>query len=249
VKASIEEVIHTFVEALILVLIVVFLFLQNWRATLIPMLAVPVSLVATFAAFEFLGFSINTLSLFGMVLAIGIVVDSAIVVVGRRTQDGAGLKVREATIKAMEEVRGPVIAIALILAAVLCRWVSSGCPRQLYKQFAVTVAVSTMFSALVALVDTGAVHHAHEAARGKPQPAGTVLQGFQFRFRLAEHPIRIGRCPARAPHADGAADARRAALRNRRPVQVRAVGLRTGRGQGRGVHAGRAAGRCLPGAH
>ena len=81
VKASIEEVIHTFVEALILVLIVVFLFLQSWRATLIPMLAVPVSLVATFAAFEFLGFSINTLSLFGMVLAIGIVVDDAIVVV------------------------------------------------------------------------------------------------------------------------------------------------------------------------
>ena len=103
----------------LLVLIVVFLFLQNWRTTLIPMLAVPVSLIATFAAFQLLGFTINTLSLFGMVLAIGIVVDDAIVVVEAvEHKMSQGLAVRDATIKAMDEVQGPVVAIALILAAV-----------------------------------------------------------------------------------------------------------------------------------
>ncbi len=156
VEASVEEVIHTFVEALILVLIVVFLFLQNWRTTLIPMLAVPVSLVATFAAFQLLGFTINTLSLFGMVLAIGIVVDDAIVVVEAvEHKMGTGLAVREATIEAMEEVQGPVIAIALILAAVFVPMgFIPGVTGQLYKQFAVTVAVSTMFSAVVAITLT-----------------------------------------------------------------------------------------------
>jgi multidrug efflux pump len=156
VEASVEEVIHTFIEALVLVLIVVFLFLQNWRTTLIPMLAVPVSLVATFAAFQLLGFTINTLSLFGMVLAIGIVVDDAIVVVEAVEHNmRTGLKVREATIKAMDEVQGPVIAIALILAAVFVPMgFIPGVTGQLYKQFAVTVAVSTGFSALVALTLT-----------------------------------------------------------------------------------------------
>ena len=156
VKASVEEVVHTFVEALVLVLIVVFLFLQNWRTTLIPMLAVPVSLIATFAAFNLLGFTINTLSLFGMVLAIGIVVDDAIVVVEAvEHKMSTGLEVREATIKAMEEVQGPVVAIALILAAVFVPMgFIPGVTGQLYKQFAVTVAVSTAFSALVALTLT-----------------------------------------------------------------------------------------------
>ncbi len=156
VEASVEEVIHTFVEALILVLIVVFLFLQNWRTTVIPMLAVPVSLVATFAAFQVLGFTINTLSLFGMVLAIGIVVDDAIVVVEAvEHKMRTGLAVREATIEAMEEVQGPVIAIALILAAVFVPMgFIPGVTGQLYKQFAVTVAVSTMFSAVVAITLT-----------------------------------------------------------------------------------------------
>jgi multidrug efflux pump subunit AcrB len=159
VEASVEEVIHTFFEALALVLVVVFLFLQNWRTTLIPMLAVPVSLVATFAAFQVLGFSINTLSLFGMVLAIGIVVDDAIVVVEAVEHNmGAGLNVRDATIKAMEEVQGPVVAIALILAAVFVPMgFIPGVTGQLYKQFAVTVAVSTMFSALVALTLTPSI--------------------------------------------------------------------------------------------
>jgi len=156
VEASVDEVIRTFVEALVLVLIVVFLFLQNWRTTVIPMLAVPVSLIATFAAFQLLGFTINTLSLFGMVLAIGIVVDDAIVVVEAvEHKMGTGLAVREATIQAMEEVQGPVIAIALILAAVFVPMgFIPGVTGQLYKQFAVTVAVSTMFSAIVAITLT-----------------------------------------------------------------------------------------------
>ena len=176
VKASIEEVVRTFVEALILVLIVVFLFLQSWRATLIPMLAVPVSLVATFAAFEFLGFSINTLSLFGMVLAIGIVVDDAIVVVEAVEHNMThGLAPREATRKSMDEVQGPVVAIALVLAAVFIPMAFiPGVTGQLYKQFAITVAVSTMFSALVALTLTPALcamllrPHAPGERRGGP---------------------------------------------------------------------------------
>ncbi len=159
VEASVKEVLVTFIEALVLVLIVVFLFLQNWRTTLIPMLAVPVSLIATFAAFQLLGFTINTLSLFGMVLAIGIVVDDAIVVVEAvEHKMSQGLAVRDATIKAMEEVQGPVVAIALILAAVFIPMgFIPGVTGQLYKQFAVTVAVSTMFSALVALTLTPAL--------------------------------------------------------------------------------------------
>ncbi len=160
VKASLEEVVHTFVEALILVLVVVFIFLQSWRATLIPMLAVPVSLVATFAAFTLLGFTINTLTLFGMVLAIGIVVDDAIVVVEavEHHMHASGLSPREATIRAMEEVSGPVIAIALILAAVFVPvGFLGGIAGVMYQQFAITVAVSTLLSAVVALTLTPAL--------------------------------------------------------------------------------------------
>ncbi len=185
VEASVEEVIHTFIEALVLVLIVVFLFLQNWRTTLIPMLAVPVSLVATFAAFQLLGFTINTLSLFGMVLAIGIVVDDAIVVVEAVEHNmRTGLKVREATIKAMDEVQGPVIAIALILAAVFVPMgFIPGVTGQLYKQFAVTVAVSTGFSALVALTLTPTMcillMKPHEESNG---PVARFFKGFNSGF-------------------------------------------------------------------
>lgn len=160
VTASLEEVVHTFVEALVLVLVVVFLFLQNWRATVIPMLAVPVSLVATFAAFTVLGFTINTLTLFGMVLAIGIVVDDAIVVVEAVEHHLAhsGMDARAATLKAMEEVSGPVMAIALILCAVFVPVAFlGGISGIMYKQFAVTVAVSTLFSAVVALSLTPAL--------------------------------------------------------------------------------------------
>lgn len=160
VKASLNEVKHTFIEALVLVLVVVFLFLQSWRATVIPMLAVPVSLVGTFAVFTLLGFTINTLTLFGMVLAIGIVVDDAIVVVEavEHHMEHSGLNARDATLRAMEEVSGPVVAIALILAAVFVPVAFlGGISGVMYKQFAITVAVSTGLSAFVALSLTPAL--------------------------------------------------------------------------------------------
>jgi hydrophobe/amphiphile efflux-1 (HAE1) family protein len=160
VKSSLEEVLHTFFEALVLVLIVVFVFLQNWRATMIPMLAVPVSLIGTFAAFTVLGFTINTLTLFGMVLAIGIVVDDAIVVVEavEHHLNHNGLSPVAATTKAMEEVSGPVMAIALILCAVFVPVAFlGGIAGIMYKQFAITVAVSTVLSAVVALTLTPAL--------------------------------------------------------------------------------------------
>ncbi len=157
VKQSIEEVLHTFFEALLLVLIVVFLFLQSWRATIIPMLAVPVSLIATFIIYQVLGFSINTLSLFGMILAIGIVVDDAIVVVEavEHKITHLGMSAMEGTREAMSEVSGPVVAIALVLSSVFVPMAFvPGVTGQLYKQFALTIAISTMFSAFVALTLT-----------------------------------------------------------------------------------------------
>ena len=131
----------------------VYIFLQGWRATLIPLLAVPVSLIGTFIVFPMLGFSINTLSLFGLVLAIGLVVDDAIVVVEAVEHHiEQGMTPHDATIKAMEEVSGPVIAIALILAAVFIPTAFvPGITGQLYKQFAVTIAISVLFSAFNAL--------------------------------------------------------------------------------------------------
>jgi HAE1 family hydrophobic/amphiphilic exporter-1 len=154
VSEGIKEIKSTFFEALILVILVVFIFLQGWRATLIPLLAVPVSLVGTFALFPLLGFSINTLSLFGMVLAIGLVVDDAIVVVEAVEHhiEHSGLSPKDATLKAMEEVSGPVIAIAIILAAVFVPTAFiPGITGQLYQQFAVTIAVSVIISAFNAL--------------------------------------------------------------------------------------------------
>jgi hydrophobic/amphiphilic exporter-1 (mainly G- bacteria), HAE1 family len=153
VTAGIEDIIHTLVEAMILVLLVVFLFLQNWRATLIPMIAVIVSLVGTFAIFPMLGFSINTLSLLGLVLAIGLVVDDAIVVVEAVEHHiEHGLNPKEATYKAMDEVTGPVIGIALILSAVFIPMAfTAGIQGRLNKQFAVTIAISVLISAFNAL--------------------------------------------------------------------------------------------------
>ena len=153
VTEGIREIVKTLLEALVLVIIVVFLFLQTWRATLIPLLAVPVSLVGTFAIFPFLGFSINTLSLFGLVLAIGLVVDDAIVVVEAVEHHiEQGLSARDATLKAMSEVSAPVIAIALILAAVFIPTAFiPGITGRLYQQFAVTIAVSVVISAFNAL--------------------------------------------------------------------------------------------------
>src|SRR5574340_897673 len=153
VTEGLHEILTTLWQAVLLVIIVVFLFLQSWRATLIPLLAVPVSLIGTFAVFPLLGFSINTLSLFGLVLAIGLVVDDAIVVVEAVTHHlEQGLAPREATLKAMEEVAGPVLAIALILTAVFVPTAFiPGITGRLYQQFAVTIAVSVLLSAVNAL--------------------------------------------------------------------------------------------------
>ena len=153
VTEGIKEIVVTLFEALGLVIIVVFFFLQGWRATLIPLCAVPVSLVGTFVFFPFFGFSINTLSLFGLVLAIGLVVDDAIVVVEAVEHHiEEGLSPKEATLKAMEEVSGPVVAIALILAAVFVPTAFiPGITGRLYQQFAVTIAVSMLISAFNAL--------------------------------------------------------------------------------------------------
>lgn len=159
VVKSIEEVVQTLFEAIVLVLIVVFVFLGNFRATLVPILAVPVSLVGTFAGFAALGFSINLLTMFGMVLAVGIVVDDAIVVVEAvELHIEHGLSPMEATEKAMDEVSGPVMAIALVLCAVFVPVAfMGGMTGVMYKQFAITLAVSVLLSALVALTMTPAL--------------------------------------------------------------------------------------------
>jgi HAE1 family hydrophobic/amphiphilic exporter-1 len=153
VTAGLEEIYKTLAEAVLLVILVVFVFLQGWRATLIPLTAVPVSLIGTFALFPLLGFSVNTLSLLGLVLAIGVVVDDAIVVVEAVEHHiEQGLSPKDAALKAMEEVTGPVIATALILAAVFIPTAFiPGITGRLYQQFAVTIAVSVMFSAFNAL--------------------------------------------------------------------------------------------------
>lgn len=160
VKESMQEVVTTFVEALLLVLLVVFIFLQTWRATLIPMLAVPVSLIGTFGAFMVLGFTINTLTLFAMVLAIGLVVDDAIVVIEavEHHMRYSGMSPHDATVRAMEEVSGPVVAIAFVLASVFIPVAFfGGTVGVLYKQFALTIAVSMALSAIVALSLTPAL--------------------------------------------------------------------------------------------
>src|SRR6201993_3954776 len=153
VTAGIREIVYTLLEALGLVVIVVFVFLQGWRATLIPLLAVPVSLIGTFIIFPALGFSINTLSLFGLVLAIGLVVDDAIIVVEAVEHHiEEGLDPRAATEQAMKEVGGPVVAIALILAAVFIPTAAiPGITGRMYQQFAVTIAISVLISAFNAL--------------------------------------------------------------------------------------------------
>ena len=153
VTEGLKEIQHTLFEAIILVIIVVYIFLQGWRATLIPLLAVPVSLVGTFVVFPLLGFSINTLSLFGLVLAIGLVVDDAIVVVEAVEHHiEHGMTPKDAAMKAMQEVSGPVIAIALILTAVFVPTAFiPGITGRLYQQFAITIAISVIFSAFNAL--------------------------------------------------------------------------------------------------
>lgn len=181
VTAGVDEIVHTLRDALVLVLLVVFIFLQSWRATLIPILVVPVSLIATFAVFPLLGFSVNVLSLLGLVLAIGIVVDDAIVVVEAVIHHMEhGLSAREATNRAMREVSGPVVAIALILCAVFVPVVfMGGISGLFYQQFAVTIAVSVLFSALGALTLTPALC---VLLLKKSDPSRGILAGFFRRF-------------------------------------------------------------------
>src|ERR1700736_5032819 len=188
VTAGMEEIYKTLAEAMLLVILVVFVFLQGWRATLIPLCAVPVSLVSTFAVFPMLGFSVNTLSLLGLVLAIGLVVDDAIVVVEAvEVHIEHGLSPREAALKAMEEVSGPVIAIALILAAVFIptRFIP-GIRGRLYQQFAVTIAVAVIFSAFNALTLSPALAalllRPKKESRG---PLGFFFRGFNKYFGSA----------------------------------------------------------------
>jgi len=181
VQEGITEIVHTLFEAVVLVVIVVFIFLQNWRATLIPLLTVPVSLVGAFIFFPLLGFSINVLSLLGLVLAIGIVVDDAIVVVEAVMHHiEHGMEPKEATIKAMEEVSGPVVAIGLILCAVFVPvGFMGGITGALYQQFAITIAISVLLSVVNALTLSPAL-----AALLLKKPTGkrTLLTGFYNGF-------------------------------------------------------------------
>lgn len=185
VREGMKEIIKTLWEALALVIIVVFIFLQGWRPTIIPLIAVPVSLIGTFAIFPLLGFSINTLSLFGLVLAIGLVVDDAIVVVEAIEQHiEKGLSPREAAFKAMDEVSGPVMAIAIILAAVFIPTAFiPGITGAMYQQFAVTIAVSVIISAFNALSLSPAlgalVLRPKKETRG---PLGAFFRGFNKVF-------------------------------------------------------------------
>jgi multidrug efflux pump len=182
VRASIEEVVRTLCEALALVVLVVIVFLQTWRASIIPIAAVPVSLVGTFAVMNLLGFSINALSLFGLVLAIGIVVDDAIVVVENVERNiELGLSPREATHKAMDEVSGPIIAIALVLCAVFIPIAFvSGLTGQFYRQFALTIAISTVISAFNSLTLSPAL--AAVLLRAHDAPKDLVSRGIDRAF-------------------------------------------------------------------
>jgi hydrophobic/amphiphilic exporter-1 (mainly G- bacteria), HAE1 family len=190
VTEGLRDIIKTLFQALALVIIVVFIFLQNWRATLIPLCAVPVSLIGTFVLFPLLGFSINSLSLFGLVLAIGLVVDDAIVVVEaveRHIEEG--MAPREATLQAMREVTGPVIGIALVLSAVFIPTAFlPGITGRLYQQFALTIAISVIFSAFNALSLSPALSamllRPRKQVRG---PLGWFYRGFNRVFGSATH--------------------------------------------------------------
>jgi len=185
VREGIKEILTTLYEALILVIIVVFIFLQGWRATLIPLLAVPVSLIGTFAVFPLLGFSINTIAMMGIVLAIGLVVDDAIVVVEAVEHHiEQGLSPKEATVKAMEEVSGPVVGIALVLSAVFLPTVFiPGITGKLYQQFAVTIAISVLISAFNALSLSPALSSLILKPKKKTRgPLGAFYRGFNNVF-------------------------------------------------------------------
>ncbi len=182
VRASIQSVVHTLLEAVALVVLVVIVFLQTWRASIIPLIAVPVSIVGTFALMLAFGFSINALSLFGLVLAIGIVVDDAIVVVENVERNiESGLSPREATYRAMEEVSGPIVAIALVLVAVFVPLAFvSGLTGQFYRQFALTIAISTVISAFNSLTLSPAL--AAVLLRSHDAPKDRLTRFIDFAF-------------------------------------------------------------------
>ena len=188
VNASIDEVLWTFVMTTLIVMAVILLFLQNWRAVIIPMITIPVSLVATFAVMKLLGFTINTLTLFGLVLAIAIVVDDAIVVVEdcSRILDKGGVTPRQAAVKAMEELQGPVVGEVLVLLSVFIPTAFiSGITGQLYKQFALTIAVSTAFSGFNALTFTPAMCSLF--LRPTQAPKSFIYRGFNKIFDRSLH--------------------------------------------------------------
>lgn len=205
IYASIKEVLHTFVEALIIVAIIVYIFLQNWRSTLIPMIAVPVSLLGTFASFKVLGFTINTLTLFAMVLAIGLVVDDAIVVIEAVEYEMRynNLNPRQATVAAMKKVQSPVIGVAVVLSAVFIPVAFlGGIMGILYKQFALTIAVSVILSAFTALSLTPALC-AGLLKPNKKQADKGRLDRFWDRFNNGfDHMVEVyGAILARLAHA------------------------------------------------
>jgi multidrug efflux pump len=187
VRASIEAVVETLLEAILLVVLVVILFLQTWRASIIPLLAVPISIIGTFAVMYVMGFAINALTLFGLVLAIGIVVDDAIVVVENVERNiEEGLSPREASYKAMTEVSGPIIAIALVLIAVFVPLAFiTGLSGQFYKQFALTIAISTVISAINSLTLSPALSALLLKDRHAPPDRLTRIMNFLFGWLFA----------------------------------------------------------------
>jgi HAE1 family hydrophobic/amphiphilic exporter-1 len=191
IAQSMEAVVHTFIEAILLVVLVVILFLQNWRAAVIPLAAIPVSIIGTFAVLLALGFTLNTLTMFGLILAIGIVVDDAIVVVENAERHmAAGLSPLEAARKTMDEVGFALIAIALVLVAVFIPTAFiTGISGEFYKQFAVTIAVATLLSALVSLTLSPALaaillkpHDHHRKPSLLMRPFGAFARGFNWVF-------------------------------------------------------------------
>ena len=241
-RASIESVVHTRLEVIVLVVLVVILFLQTWRASIIPLLAVPVAVVGTFGVMHLFGFSINALSLFGLVLAVGIVVDDAIVVVGNVERNiDCRLTPREATCRAMREVSGPTIAIALVLIAVFVPLaLISGLIRQFYRQFALTIAISTSFSAINSLALAPALSALLLKGRDEPKDALTrsmdELFGRFFRAfsRLASARLRSLQRRLEGRHLTQGGDARHlrgARRRHHRRLRAGTPRLRAGTGQ------------------
>ncbi len=252
-RDSIDAVIHTLIEAMLLVALVVVIFLQTWRASVIPLLAVPVSLIGTFGAMAAVGFSLNNLSLFGLVLAIGIVVDDAIVVVENVERNIAlGLSPRDATRKAMDEVSNAVVAVALVLAAVFIPTAFiSGISGQFYRQFALTIAFSTLISAFNSLTLSPALcaillqpHGQRNDAfsRLMDHTAGWFFSGIQSDVRARDasvHGAGATAHPGRGGRAGGVCGFDRLDLSG---VPTSAVGVHSGGGQGLSGRAGDSAG-------